>query len=316
MRILRALAAQLTLLLCVAGLPLLLAATIGNPLHGLDSLREGQVTDAVVVDLLAGLAYLCWAQFVIAVLTELAAALRHPRTPATRHLPPPRRVPGVFARQQRLAHSLVVAALLLLPTLSSASLPLRLPMLGPAASLPTVTASWQQHIPSGSPTTSAAATSVAHLNAQTASRTYLVPAAGGPATYWDLATTFLGSGEHWEQIWHLNEGRTQADGSVMDSPNLLRPGWIVLLPSTAIDPTSTTPPPGPLRPVIVHPGDSFAGLAEADGIPDWPTLWPANEGRLEPNGQHFTNPGELQCENGGIACGRCPSCSAVRRSSW
>lgn len=290
---LRALAAQVTLLLCVLGLPLLLAATIGNPLHGLGSLREGQVTDAVVIDLLACLAYLCWAQFVLAVLTELAGAMRHARRPTGRQLPPPRRVPGVFAGQQHLAHSLVVAALLLLPALSSASVPLRMPTIGPPPALPTVTVSWQQHAPTVSSATTLAATTSPVATPQTASRTYLVPASGGPATYWDLATTFLGSGEHWEQIWHLNEGRTQADGAVMDSPNLLRPGWTVLLPATAADPTSappTTQPPGPLRPVIVHPGDSFAGLAEADGVTDWPTLWPANDDRGEPNGQHFTDP--------------------------
>ena len=291
MRILRALAAQVTLLLCVVGLPLLLAATIGNPLHGLGSLREGQVTDAVVIDLLAGLAYLCWAQFVLAVLTELAAALRHAGTPAARHLPRPRRVPGVFASQQHLAHSLVVAALLLLPTLSSASLPLRMPTVGPAASLPTVTASWQQHIPSVSPTAPARQprqhTSARRLrHGPTSYRP-----SGGPATYWDLATTFLGSGERWEQIWHLNEGRTQADGAVMDSPNLLRPGWTVLLPRPPSTPGSTTDQQAAAGTLACRHGAAGRQLRRTRRSrrrPDWPNSGPPT--KIDSNPTDNTSP--------------------------
>ena len=70
--------------------------------------------------------------------------------------------------------------------------------------------------------------------AQPQTVSYVVPRDGrGPDTYWDIAEAHLGGGEHWQQIWELNRGRTQPDGEVMTNPGLLKPGWTILLPASA-----------------------------------------------------------------------------------
>ena len=116
---------------------------------------------------------------------------------------------------------------------------------------------------------------------------YVIPSDGhGPDTYWDIAEARLGGGDHWQQIWDLNRGRTQPDGEVMNSPGLLKPGWTVLLPATA-----TPPAAGPhVEDVTVHEGDTLSGIAQAHGVSDWHQVWDASKGMAEPSGQHLTDP--------------------------
>src|SRR6478609_5411886 len=115
MRLLRSAGAAVVLVLLLAGAPLLLAATIGNPARSWPDLIAGDVSDRVIIDILAAVAYLAWAQFAVATVVELVSALR--RTPM------PRPIPGVFAGQQQLARALVTAALMLLPTVGSTVAP-------------------------------------------------------------------------------------------------------------------------------------------------------------------------------------------------
>ena len=105
MRRLKALGATLVLLVLVVGIPLGMAATIGNPLHGWADLKVGDLTDEVIIDLLAVVVWLAWAQFAVSVLVELGAAARHVQMPI--------RIPLVPGSSQHLAHTLVGAALLL-----------------------------------------------------------------------------------------------------------------------------------------------------------------------------------------------------------
>ena len=105
MRRLKAFGATLVLLVLVAGIPLGMAATIGNPLHGWADLKVGDLTDAVLIDLLAVIVWLAWAQFAVSVLVEIGAAARHVQMPS--------RIPLVPGASQHLAHTLVGAALLL-----------------------------------------------------------------------------------------------------------------------------------------------------------------------------------------------------------
>lgn len=106
--LLRGLAAAVALLALVAGVPTILAVTIGNPLDGLPDLLAGDISDMVLVDVLAAVAYAAWAQFALAVVLELLATLGRVTIPP--------RVPGIFAGQQRIAHSLVAALFLIGPT--------------------------------------------------------------------------------------------------------------------------------------------------------------------------------------------------------
>ena len=48
---------------------------------------------------------------------------------------------------------------------------------------------------------------------------------------WDLARTYLGSGERWHQIYDLNRGRPQPSGGTLTDPARINPGWDLLIPA-------------------------------------------------------------------------------------
>nr|WP_269810758.1 LysM peptidoglycan-binding domain-containing protein [Kineosporia rhizophila] len=73
--------------------------------------------------------------------------------------------------------------------------------------------------------------------AKAATRAVTVQSWGQDSTLWGLAETHLGDGTRWGEIWSLNEGRRQQDGTVMRSPSFLRPGWTVLVPETPQHPS-------------------------------------------------------------------------------
>lgn len=70
---------------------------------------------------------------------------------------------------------------------------------------------------------------------------------------WSIATKLWGDGADWQTIASLNLGDTMDDGSVFMDPSMIRPGWILKLPSeTALatsQPVSVSPPPTSLPPV-------------------------------------------------------------------
>ncbi|MBN9618215.1 MAG: hypothetical protein J0H43_00520, partial [Actinobacteria bacterium] len=102
---LRALAALIVLLTLVVGIPFGLAGLIGNPMHGWADLKVGDLTNEVIIDLLAAVVWLAWAQFALSVVVEFGAA--------TRHVQRPTRIPLVPRASQNLAHSLIGAVLLI-----------------------------------------------------------------------------------------------------------------------------------------------------------------------------------------------------------
>lgn len=282
MRRLKALGATLVLLILVVGIPLGMAATIGNPLHGWADLKVGDLTDEVLIDLLAVVVWLAWAQFAVSVLVELGAAAQHVQMPT--------RIPLVPGSSQHLAHTLVGAALLL----GTATAALASPVHALAATSAQPVASVHIEGPAGSQRTAATAQQASTLSGhqvRTATQpptvSYVIPSDGnGPDTYWDIAEARLGGGEHWQLIWDLNRGRTQPDGEVMNSPGLLKPGWTVLLPATATPPAAGTH----VEDVTVHEGDTLSRIAQAHGVSDWHQVWDASKGMAEPSGQHLTDP--------------------------
>ena len=48
---------------------------------------------------------------------------------------------------------------------------------------------------------------------------------------WRLSARHLGSGARWQEIFDLNQGRTQDDGRALTNPNLILVGWVLELPS-------------------------------------------------------------------------------------
>lgn len=282
-RRLRQLGAILILAGLVVGVPWLFAATIGNPLHGWKDLSAGDLSGTVVIDVLAAVVWIAWAQFAVSVIVEAYAAIGNTRLPS--------HIPGVFSGQQHLARRLVTAALLIgtvaavipaMPHASATPPPVR-PTIASAVITPTR---------SPSPSTAAAAQPVAdHSNQNTAASAapqttvYVVPSGGrGPDALWDIAETHLGAGERWHEIWALNQGRTQPDGTIMTDPGLLRPGWTVLIPAQAAPAAPATDDV-----VTVVPGDTLTDIADEHGSTE-PTVWQLNRGRVMSDGRRFTNP--------------------------
>ena len=53
---------------------------------------------------------------------------------------------------------------------------------------------------------------------------------------WEIAQNHLGDGRRYREIFELNSGRIQPDGTKLTIASLIRPGWVLLLPG---------PPPHP-----------------------------------------------------------------------
>ena len=77
------------------------------------------------------------------------------------------------------------------------------------------------------------------------------PAGAGTTTYrvrpgdtlWDIAADQLGDPTRATEIARLNHGRPQPDGRTLTDPNLIRPGWQLLLPTPHSAPTAPAGPP-------------------------------------------------------------------------
>ena len=276
---LRAAMALSLLLGLLITLPITLAATIGNPLTAWPDIVAGDMSDRAVLAILAAIAWLAWASFAVPFTVELVAVGRD-------------RLGGSAARQWRipllgfqhdLARALLVATFLLAPTAAGFAEGASLASASPAPSPPPVVTS-SSH--ATSPTGLAAAASAdrrSTAEGSSATTTYMVPATGGLCTYWDLAEHFLGAGHRWPEIWQLNEGRIQDDGSVMTSPQLLLRGWTVIIPATA-------PKAADEGVVTVVPGDTLSGIAASHGFADWEPIWSANVNSPEPDGRIFSDP--------------------------
>jgi hypothetical protein len=276
---LRGTLAAVILLAAVAGLPLALAATVGNPLQSWPSLTDGQLTDTGIIAVLATVFWLAWLSFTIPAALEIALTVisKLTRRPQ-RHL----RLP-LLGAQQDLARNLISAVLLLLPAAS--------PVLSATAAPvghQTITTITGTALASDSSRAPAAHQAQDRDRPDSATRRYVIPEVGGMRSYWALAEHYLGDGARWREIWQLNEGRVHADGSVMDSPRQLHAGWTILLPAVAGhlgDEPIATP-----REVTVHPGDTLSTIAASDGISDWRQLWTLNADRREPENSWLSDP--------------------------
>jgi hypothetical protein len=283
MRRVRGASALIALLALSVGLPLALAATVGNPLHARASIAAGDMSDQDVIAIMAAVAYLAWATFAVALLVEVgetfAAAFGRRERRAVR-------IP-LLGAQQDLARTLIAGVLLLAPAVVS--------MVGPvtsafAAAPASAVTDPVPHATPGhaiAPDADRPPTSGAKLSAEPSAIRYRIPEQGGMRSYWALAEHYLGDGQRWPDIWQFNEGRRQPDGSVMTSPQLLHRGWTVLIPPPVAAPPAAADDE---HDVTVHIGDTLSGLAAEDGVQDWATVWRENGGRVEPSGDRFTDP--------------------------
>ncbi len=200
-----------------------------------------------VMAILVAVVWLAWLHFVWCLLVEFAAERRG------RGLSP--RVPGGGLGTQPLARRLVGAVLLLSG--------------GVAATLPSATAVTMAHQDQGGRIAAVAQAAQAggtvgtadHADDKTPERSHRATAAftdekAGALhkyvevqppegrnydTLWGIAERYLGDGLRYKEIAGLNRGVVQPDGTTLQNPDLIYPGWILKLPSDAEGPGLRTP---------------------------------------------------------------------------
>lgn len=234
----KAFLAFLALAVLVVGVPVALASVGGWPFPdeapSLDMLRQ-QITVRTFLSILTVVVWLAWAQFTACVLVEVKAAVSGFGMPA--------RVPAAGA-SQALARQLVAA--LLLVTAGAASFAPGLSQLGQSLEdqhRPGVTASAQQ-TPGQQAQQEARdqAAEKAESDRQAAvqareegTKFYRIqpPEGRHHDSLWEISERHLGDGRRYSEVYELNKDRVQPDGEKLSKASLIRPGWIMEMPSDA-----------------------------------------------------------------------------------
>ena len=228
-RLLRAAAGTAVLGGLLAGLPWGLARLTGSPLPRTwpgwaqaQRFFASPLTDGAIIRFLADAAWLLWAVFALSLVIELIAV--------TRGQPAPR-LPAI-APVQALAAALVGATMM-----TALHVPRAQTRTAPSlhAALTSATSLSAPLVPGGAAQLDAASEPAALA----ANRDSTAPAR--PRVYrvqenddlWDIAERFLGDPEDWHEIYQLNEGKPQPDGRALTDPNLIIPGWVLLIPQPA-----------------------------------------------------------------------------------
>ncbi len=292
----RGIAALLTTLAVLGGLPAGLTALVGWPLPTETPsvelvqrhLDNGDLPDVFVIKVLALIVWLLWAQFALAVLVEARAAItgrvsRHARV-----------LPGVQLLAAKLVTwvTLVSAAVLPARTLTSASLT-------PIEFTPTLVHAQVDSALDAGDKPSAASHESSHRDSDTAGAPFSYRT-GRADSWWSIAESLLGDGMRWDEVRQANLGRTMGDGTTIGATTeTVRAGWQLSLPADAKQPLAGAidPEEGDDSTVIVEPGDHFWGIAESqlseawrreptdsETTPYWVELVAENMDRLLPPG--------------------------------
>ena len=262
----------------LAGLPWGLARLAGSPLSGhwpgwqqVRELGAGPLSDATAVTVLAGAAWLLWAVFAVAVIAEVTAAACGrpvPRLPA---------IAPVQALAATLAGTIVIIALHLPRTAARAAPPphaaLTVTTAGPAVPGDAASGPGPQraHRPGSLPDGAGDRPPMAWLDAARAGTSArarpgdCVHTVVAGDSLWELARTYLGSGDRWHQIYLLNRGRPQPGGGTLTDPARIYPGWELLIPAASPHPRhGGGNPPGAGRPAR-HRATPAPGAAGSPG---------------------------------------------------
>ncbi len=217
----RGVAAALALVGLVVATPVALVLLVGNPWPGRTRVELGDEL-AIVIGVLAVLAWVLWARFLLAVVGEVRNQLDERARQADVLGGAPERVrfdpPPARAGAGRLAQQLVAAALVLLPVVGREA-PSPAAGLGPgpgARSAVAAPADRPARAPVPAPAPTAAVRSV-------------VVAPGD--TLIGIARAELGDADRWREIFDANRETVQPDGGRLTSPSLIRAGWTLVLPA-------------------------------------------------------------------------------------
>jgi DNA-binding SARP family transcriptional activator len=196
-----------------AAVPLLLVVVAGNPLASLTSTGGWQesLTNPIGDEfLIAALSLTCWALWALFTASVLVEAFHWARNTESRSVP----LTGMLARRLILS----VALLLTHTQRPTASLAEQLTPI--SATMPVVATETPAN-PSAQVDTDSIQNTVEY---KVAPRDDL----------WSLAERHLGDPLRWRELFELNKGATQSDGRSLTSPELLRPGWVLQMPSDAV----------------------------------------------------------------------------------
>ncbi|MEV7123731.1 LysM peptidoglycan-binding domain-containing protein [Kitasatospora griseola] len=290
--VLGALVAGLLLAGLLVGIPYGLIRFIGWPLPtavpSVDELGEmlnNSISVGSFIGVLAVLVWLLWLQFLLCVAVEVRAVA----SGVDIHLP-------AAGASQALARKLVTMLLLVGAGTLTAT------QVASAATVPQHPVLPQQVAITAQATPGAAVQASARTDAAPATGpVYTVQADGNGhhETLWDIAQRTLGDGRRFGEIFDLNKGRIQPDGSTMTEPGLVHTGWQLLLPSDAKNAPGADEPiaaaPAPEHVVTVQQGDTLSAIAEHElGSADaYPALLEATKDTEQPGGRHLTDPNRL-----------------------
>ncbi|MFE4663798.1 LysM peptidoglycan-binding domain-containing protein [Streptomyces sp. NPDC056716] len=282
----RALLALASLIALLVAVPTVLLGIGVLPDHvpGLDEITAALTTPdsgQLFLGALTLLGWYGWLSFVVSVVLETGAALRHLRAPRIHML----------GGSQQLAGTLVGGILILLPA-------------GTAIATPA----------SAAPTTVATASAAAGVHSAPAATTETSSASSaawdGPLhqvqdgdTLWDIAEKRLGAGIEWHRIVDANEGVRQPDGSLVTADTtVLQPGWTLRLPADAspapsADQGGAQPQTAGSTTAIhtVRAGETLTGVAQDElGDADaYPRIVEANNGVKQDDGRALRDPDEI-----------------------
>lgn len=208
----------------VAGVPVLLLRYVGNPipkhggaLHGLEGWMSNRFDIHAFNEIVIYLLWAAWAVFVAqlviqvpGVVADLIRILRHRE---------PRRTDGPGGPGGALARGLIAAFTVALIAPRGAS-----------ASVVKASAGFVLR-----PSARSVAVAPAFPGGRIAEDEPHAVVKGD--TLWGIAEASLGDPERWHEVFDLNVGRVQDDGEALHVPDLIKPGWKLLLPGDGAQPS-------------------------------------------------------------------------------
>lgn len=261
------LAGTVALVVFLLGTPALLIAIEAVPVPSdfawstMTARDDGSLALAVI----GAVAWIAWAIFAVAVIVDIAARVRGVRAP---------RIPALVVPQLAAGRLVGVAALLFVAAPSLAVLPAapRAFADGPAAPFapaPPIVADVAAH---GTPVPARAA-AAEHPPVRTKSYTVM-----RGDSLWKIAKEHLGDGTRYVEIIALNQDQLNGE------PDFLLPGTVLQVPFEPTKPGDST--------YVVEPGDTLSEIAQTElgEATDYPAIFQASAGTLQPDGTHLTDP--------------------------